>query len=39
MLNKLQKHIEQEEITWRMELAAKTAELESIKELHGHGVS
>jgi ribosome-binding protein 1 len=38
MLNKLQKHIEQEEITWRMELAAKTAELESIKELHGHGL-
>ncbi|KYB26693.1 ribosome-binding protein 1 isoform X2 [Tribolium castaneum] len=32
MLNKLQQHIEQEEINWRMQLAAKTAELEQLKE-------
>ncbi|XP_044263237.1 ribosome-binding protein 1 isoform X2 [Tribolium madens] len=32
MLNKLQKHIEQEEINWRMQLSAKTAELEQLKE-------
>ncbi|RZB39983.1 ribosome-binding protein 1-like [Asbolus verrucosus] len=38
MLNKLQKHIEQEEINWRMQLAAKTAELESLKESYSQEV-
>lgn len=32
MLNKLQKHIEQEEIDWRNQLKAKEAEIESLKE-------
>ncbi|CAG9860393.1 unnamed protein product [Phyllotreta striolata] len=32
MLNKLQKHVEQEEMTWRSQLAAKEAELDSLKE-------
>ena len=34
MLNKLQKHIEQEEINWRMQLSAKADELEAVKERH-----
>lgn len=32
MLNKLQKHIEQEEIDWRNQLKAKEAEIETLKE-------
>lgn len=31
MLNKLQLHVEREEIKWREELAAKDAELEELK--------
>lgn len=32
MLNKLQKHVEQEEMNWRSQLAAKEAELDHLKE-------
>lgn len=32
MLNKLQLHVEKEEIKWRNQLAAKDAEIEQLKE-------
>lgn len=32
MLNQLQKHVEEEEIHWRIKLKAKEAEIESLKE-------
>lgn len=34
MLNKLQSHVEKEEINWRNQLSVKEAEIERLKEIH-----